>query len=141
MGCQKLLQQMIGVTLVPLFLIWCGAPVATPVPKFGKLVGVLVETSTQKPIAAVRLQLTPISRNAEGETTWHFDPNNPRAETDESGNFSFSGVAPGEYSIWAHFTPTTFPSPIIDDSGHTLVFEVKADQVLNVGKVLVPPFP
>ena len=37
MSCQKLLQQMIGVTLVMLLLVGCGAPAATPLPPLTEL--------------------------------------------------------------------------------------------------------
>ena len=109
----------------------------TPVPTTGKIVGALVDKSTQEPVASVKLRLvTYKGLNAEGKAEWYFGPNDPWAESDASGDFSFSEVSPGEYSIWASFTPTVFPSPLTGEEG-TIILEVIAGEVVDLGKILV----
>jgi hypothetical protein len=113
-------------------------PIPTPVPTTGEVVGVLVDKSTQKPVASVKLRLvTYKGLNAEGKAEWYFGPNDLWAETDGSGAFAFSEVSPGEYSIWASFTPTAFPSPLTGEEGKTIVLEVIAGQAINLGRILM----
>lgn len=116
-------------------------PTPTPVPTTGKVVGTLVDKSTQKPIAGVKLRLvTYKGLNAEGKAEYYFGPNDLWAETDGSGAFSFSEVSPGQYSIWASFPDaplTAFPSPLTGEEGKTIILEVIAGQAVDVGEVLV----
>jgi hypothetical protein len=101
-------------------------------------VGILVEKSTQKPVAGVKLRLvTYKGLTAKGEAEWYFGPNDLWAESDATGAFSFGGVSPGKYSIWASFTPTAFPSPLTGEEKKTIVLEVIAGQVVDMGKILV----
>jgi hypothetical protein len=128
-------QQILPVLVQPTSTLPLPTPTATST--LGVVKGILVEKGTQKPVTAVKLQLTPVSINAEGKTQWSFSPNNPQAESDLSGAFSFVQVSPGKYSIWAFLPSSIFFSPVTDEGGNQLIFEVKAGQILDTGKTLV----
>jgi hypothetical protein len=134
MSNRKLLQQMIGVTLVALLLVGCGAPAATPtpvpptstptpvpptptpvpptstpVPTTGTIIGVLIDQATGEPFTDISLK--PFAQEKviiDGTEMWReVLPDYEEVVPDEQGAFILSDVPPGTYSIRAITGETT----------------------------------
>ncbi len=160
MNDRQLLQQAFGLTVVVLLLAGCGgaqavptatlaSPTATPVPSTatsapptatpapptpvpttGQVMGVLVEDAGQ-PAAGQTLRLPTVDESG-GDLTFNFEDDSPMTETDSSGAFLFEEVPPGQYSL-AAFLP--FPTILEADTGATIVFEVVAGEVVDLGTI------
>lgn len=102
----------------------------TPEPTTGQVKGVLVEDS-ENPVAEQALRL-PMAEEVDGETTFHFEDDSPITETDSSGEFLFEEVPPGRYAL-AAFLP--FPTFLEGATGATIVFEVVAGDVVDLGTI------
>lgn len=111
MSYQKLLRQMIGVTLAMLLLVGCGAPAAiptpmhvvtatptplpTPTPSSGVLRGTLIGAESQKPLAgaAIILCLVGVERKCTLEADLI-------ATVEEDGGFELTDIPPVSYVIF-----------------------------------------
>lgn len=98
--------------------------------------GVLVDEDTEQPVVGERLGLVIAEQTAGGVTLRFRGSDDPRAETDNSGLFRFEDVPPGKYTLVIFFGLGP-PSVIGDDKGATILFEVMAGQVIDLGTVLV----
>ena len=110
-------------------------PTATPVPPTpkpttGQVKGVLVE-DTEQPAAGQTLRLPTVEESG-GELTFHFEDDSPITETNSSGTFLFEEVPPGRYAL-AAFLP--LPTFLESDTGATIVFEVVAGEVVDLGTI------
>ena len=145
MTSRKLLQQTFGLTLVVLLLTGCGGapaeptatptpapPTATPTPTAttGQVRGILVYEDTQKPVVAKNLHLV-IAEVTASAVTLNYTPGDPRTETDDSGTFVFENVPPGTYCLTAEYFP------LDNDAGRSIIVEVTAGQVVDLGTISV----
>jgi hypothetical protein len=89
-----------------LFALFCGGPLraddtptSQPSATVSGSIAVTVLDSTGKPAAGARVRLAvPHSRSADGSTT---RPAPLTGTTDDNGAYTFTGVAPGNYSVSA----------------------------------------
>lgn len=94
------------------------------------------------PVRGENLFLAPIGKTEEGvEVAAILDRlSNPRATTDNGGNFSFYNVPPGRYGLVFDQVPQSF---LLNrpPKGDSLVIEVTAGEVTDVGRLVYDEFP
>lgn len=119
--------------------------VPTPDPTQGGARGQLlvrVKGGAELPVRGEVLFLAPMLRSVEGiEGFAALDRlSNPRTQTDENGNFWFYNVPPGRYGLVFDQVPQAF---LLNrpPKGDSLVIEVTAGKVTDVGRLVYDEFP
>jgi hypothetical protein len=105
----------------------------------GVIIGKLVEAGTSEPYLGAQIVLGPVSYSDNPE----FPPlvgfsleSDPIAIQATDGSFLFDDVAPGNYGL-VLFTPLSQALVSKPGSDDTLIFEVNANQVVDLGELLI----
>jgi hypothetical protein len=112
-------------------------PDFTPRPGYGIVQGVL--SLEGQPAPERVLYLAAIIHTGEDIEIAALDPvNDPRVESDQAGQFAFLDLPPGRYALGIN-SPAG-PILIRGGDGDEIVAEVQADQVVDLGTVVIVPF-
>lgn len=112
-------------------------PDFTPRPGYGIVQGVL--SLEGQPAPERVLYLAAIVHTGEDIEVAALDPvNDPRAESDQAGQFAFLDLPPGRYVLGIN-SPAG-PILIRGADGDEITAEVQADQVVDLGTVVIAPF-
>lgn len=112
-------------------------PDYTPSPGYGIVQGVL--SLEGQPATEMVLYLAAIIHTAEEIEIAALDAvNDPRAESDQAGQFAFLDLPPGRYALGIN-SPAG-PILIRDGDGDEIIADVQADQVMDLGTVVIAPF-
>ena len=109
----------------------------TPEPGLGIVQGVL--NLGDQPATERVMYLATIISSSEAVEIAALDPvRDPRTETDSGGRFVFLDIPPGRYALGIN-SPAG-PVLIRGADGDEIVAEVQADQVVDLGTVIIVPF-
>jgi hypothetical protein len=85
------------------------------------------------------LYLAAIIHTGEDMEVAALDPiNDPRAESDQAGQFAFLDLPPGRYALGIN-SPAG-PILIRGGDGGEIIADVQADQIVDLGTVVIVPF-
>jgi len=113
--------------------------IQTPEPGKGNISGKLVESTTRKPYEASLFLSKNLTADYPGYPpviSFSFQ-SNPRAAQDDEGNFFFKNIDPDKYVI-VLYRPTGQEFIKDKDTGLPIMYEVKENQVLNLGTIEYP---
>lgn len=103
-------------------------------PGFGGITGIVVQGTDNQPVKEVSVHLAEVFRNNE-QAAYMFDSaNSPSTVTNESGEFTFSSIASGEYVIILGDQMVN-SRIIMDDQGKARIWIIQPDQITNTGQV------
>jgi len=115
------------------------SPVITPVsqPGMGTVIGRLAVERIREPFAGGELYLAKLTGNGEHPLYSLDIHSDPRAYIDRQGNFVFVDIPPGNYGL-------VFWSPagsllVANSSGTSVTFTVTANEVVDLGTIVVTP--
>jgi hypothetical protein len=109
-------------------------------PEAGKsiVVGQIVSTSTEAPMANMGVRLAEVHRQGDQGAFLLDTAFGPGDYTDENGYFIFENIAPGEYVLVVGNVEVYEGYEIIpDSSGRAQVYDFPADEVTDIGIVRV----
>ncbi len=115
-------------------------PIPTSEPGSSTVVGQIIGTTTKAPIKLTPVYLAAISWDQDHkEAAFILNiSNSPAAQTDENGFFVMPKVQPAEYAIVVgDFYGRN--EVLRESNGNAHIFVPKAGQVLDVGKIEMPP--
>jgi len=146
---RRLLLLAFSLILIAVNLAACGkgsnSSASTPVvvvnvtPSPGKAVvkGVFIESATRKAPIEGSLYLGSITSMSTGDPIVRLDRGvDPSTSPAPNGDFVFKDIEPGKYALIFYLPEINF---LVDKpgSGESLIFDVAADQVLDLGKITV----
>ena len=108
------------------------SPTSTPDPTKGSVTGILQLKGV--PVTDARLYLADILNDEEGnEIAASFDPaNSPVSFTNSDGNFTFTNINPGRYSLILNNSINSYML-FIPNTQDNLIVEVSVSQIFNFG--------
>lgn len=111
--------------------------ISPPAQGLASVTGRVIHTNTEDPFVDTIVRLAEVVRAEEGEDVFVLDQAfSPGTRTDEAGYFVFEDVDPMEYVIVVGDV-TGIYEIIPDDSGEAKVWSANADEVLDVGELMV----
>ena len=111
---------------------------ATPMPGNGSISGVVVNAGETWPeMNVIYIFAAPFSGDANGKGIYYLDPSvHPQSTLEAGGAFQLTNLTPQRYVLVVG--PRADSSrPLLDDQGKTLIVEVKAGEMLQLGQVKV----
>jgi len=143
-GCKKKAQPLVTLSPLPTFESAVATPAQSPsvaapspVPGMAVVVGEIIDVQTQQAPLEGTLYLGSIVSLDNGKPVVRLDRETaPSAVPTQGGRFSFQEIEPGRYGLVLYTPEISF---LIDDpeSGKSLTFTVKPDQILDLGKIEV----
>lgn len=117
------------------------SPVPTPDPDWGTVTGKLVRSEDDTPIVGVIVFLEQTTEEHGVPPVLYAPPNDqPRARTNEQGEFAISGVPSDEYVMILYSPPYAIQVVTESSANRPLLIDAKRGKVTNVGPVRVTEF-